>query len=490
MTAAVTCRPGRAYWQFVGLMIFFSGMSFLVAFLPPSRPQEIAAFGTMAGLCAAGALLTALWVMRAQIVADDSSLRWRSLGKWRTAQWEDVSDFYDKLPPPDKRIAKTATVIVTQNGTVKIGQDWDERERLREIVAQNAVNSQASEWGILGTRPEDNWPRIFRYDALSSQPLPISIFFVGLVSLFAFAVGPKLVHTYGTPEWIWNVAGGVVTLMLLLPFGGVLIWTIGIQRRRFRQKIIVTRAGICFEDGAQTIEANWPDVTNFYEEMDARSTRYILETRHGNFDFTAALTDARLLMLIVAQNAPGEWKRRGDFDTLGGVTAQWSSGREGVGERIYHYRTRSNRALLWLIGLFAFLLPLGIGLQIALGIPVKGDLHIPFGISSILLAAFLWTIWRYYAAAIHTNGDGITQYAPFGKRHLRWAEITEYARKSSDDPRFVLRNDKGQQIVFWSGIVGEGELKDEIERRAANSRNQTWNSVSQSNSVRTQQHGR
>lgn len=146
--------------------------------------------------------------------------------------------------------------------------------------------------------------------------------------------------------------------------------------------------------------------------------------------------------------------------------------------------------MLWFIGAFA-VMPLSIELQRALGMTVKADTGFVVTLSSMLVAGTLWAIWRYYAASICTNDDGITQYAPFGKKHMAWADVQEFGVVSgSDNTLLFVQNAQRQRITFWNTIADLPELRDEIKRRVVNSRNHTWDCVSQSNSVRTQQHGR
>lgn len=80
--------------------------------------------------------------------------------------------------------------------------------------------------------------------------------------------------------------------------------------------------------------------------------RYTVETRQGDFDFLAEIIQATLLMAIIQRYSKNsvdrEWHLRDDIRMSGGEAARWSSGQIGVGARAYHYRTRANRALLWL----------------------------------------------------------------------------------------------------------------------------------------------
>lgn len=309
---AIVCRPGRAYAQYVWLFVVL-GRIILLALpaVPRPMPHENAIFfGTYIAFCFVGVAVMGLWIAQARVIADLDGLRWRNSGKWRTARWEEVTDFYDKLPPPDKRIAKTATVIVTQNGTVKIGQDWGERESLRETVAQNAVNPRVQEWGILGTRPEDDWPRVFRYDTPGNRAMLIWPF--AILAFWTWLVVPKLVRTYGTAEWIWTVAAAATLLVLvLLPKIVLLILIWKTLRRRFEQRITASPDGIYFADNERRIEASWADVTDYFIGRSGLAAIYTVKTRGGTFDFLPGISESRLLLIIVhryAQNvAVKEW---------------------------------------------------------------------------------------------------------------------------------------------------------------------------------------
>jgi len=114
-SSIVRCRPERAYWV---LVIFFA------LFLAPPvawyivQPAADAASRWLFGILASGLLLLdlwfAIWLLRAQVVADRDCLRWRGVGRWQSAAWSDVLDYYDRPTPR----GSVRMVVETRHGTL------------------------------------------------------------------------------------------------------------------------------------------------------------------------------------------------------------------------------------------------------------------------------------------------------------------------------------------------------------------------------------
>ena len=168
-----------------------------------------------------------------------------------------------------------------------------------------------------------------------------------------------------------------------------------------------------------------------------------------------------------------------ESDVLGGAASLWSSRREGVGKRVYHYRTRTNRSLLSLALFFAVVPVLSILIQQWAGIAAKSSFMSATGLPLFLGLLVILGIWQYSKARIETDSEGITQRTLAGTRYFAWAEIIDYYQSGDDIFKFGIVKSKDAKLWFWIGIANAEDLKLEIERQAINSLSKTWDKDSQ-----------
>jgi len=246
---------------------------------------------------------------------------------------------------------------------------------------------------------------------------------------------------------------------------------------RRSEQITVDTNGIVFEDGARRVGAAWAEVTGYgaVPGPGALTIRYVVETRQGDFDFLPVLSGATLLMAIIrryAQEAADkEWRPRVSLEALGGEAARWSGGRVGIGARVYHYRTRANRAVLGLP--FGLCPALGFEAWAAWqgvlpGMPAAGPLcaAAAFGLASL----GGWSAYR--VCRVETDEDGLTQVTPWGRRRLAWGQVEDYHLTGEHNSGVV--QGRGERFRFSQGIVGYEELKGEIARRAVACGGKAW----------------
>ena len=480
----ITCRPSGEWWQLVGAAGFFGVVAGLGVLLPSNPPPlhpvaETAFFGTVS----LASLLTAAWLtwwtLRACIRADSDGLRWNSGFGWKSARWEEVQDFYDTLPVRAGRNSLRAA-IKAPAGAVSFGRQWTDVGPLRALVARRALNAATNEWGLLGTRPCDPWPRVFRSDTWQNIWTPriiLKLVLTGFGYVFAKPI-QQAASLAGLVGWPMKLALFAPYLFLLLLYAGPVLFVLAQCRaagRRRAECITVDTEGIVFEDGTRRIEAAWADVTGYEiaSGAGALASRYIVETRQGSFNFLAALSGAMLLKAIIqryAQNSVDkEWRARVDPEALGGEAARWSGGEVGIGGRVYHSRTRAHRAMLGLP--FSICLTMGFvcwatsqGLMPGTGLagPVCGVLF--FGLM------FVGCCRAYRVCRIETDSDGLTRITPLGRRRLTWGQIEDYFLTEGGG----IVAGHGGRLGFGSGIVGADELKEEIARQAVNCGGKAW----------------
>ena len=205
-------------------------------------------------------------------------------------------------------------------------------------------------------------------------------------------------------------------------------------------------------------------------------------TTQGTFGFLASISEFKIICLALATHArslsEAKWRSE-ETDVLGGTASLWTSHCEGVGKRIYHYRTRTNRSLLSLALFFSVMPTLSILIQQWSGFAAKSSIFSACGFALVLGLPVLLGIWRYSTAKIETDSEGITQWALGGARHLAWDEVEDYYQSGDDILKFGILKSKEMKLRFWIGIADVEDLKLEIEKQAINSLSRTWDRDSQ-----------
>jgi len=485
--ATVSCRPPALNWVFVvlcaptGVMMWFGAHSPNKAG-PPSA-ADVAFMQTFAAALLLMAAVLAAWQTRARIVADADGLRWRHFGGWKSARWEEVWDFYDRISSQTQgQRSLFWGVIKTAAGSVRFNSDWTGAGALREQVARLATNAAVQQWDLLGSRPCDTWPRVFRYDTWQNIWTPRVLLKLALTALGYLLTPPlqQAMSQAGQVGWGVTLAGLGVYVLLIASMGAFFLMPLAQYRaagRRKAERIMADTNGITFEDGARRVEAAWPDVTGYgiVPGPGAFAVRYVVETRQGDFDFLAVLSGATLLQAIIrcyAEDAADkDWRPRVNREALGGEAARWSGGRIGVGARVYHYRTRMYRALLWaplVFGLTCGFLAWVAGQGLMPGTQITGPV---FGASAFGLV-FLGGWYAYRVCRVETDEDGLTQVTPWGRQRMAWGQVEDYWLTGEYNSGIV--RGRGARHRFSRGIVGYEELKEDIARRATEPGGKTW----------------
>ena len=247
---------------------------------------------------------------------------------------------------------------------------------------------------------------------------------------------------------------------------------------RREQRITLCKDGPIYEDAERHIEVRWDEISDlFVERTKQMSYRNQVVTTQGAFNFSPSIKDYAILCGAFAKFAAAlpeaKW-RRTETNVLSREASRWTSRCEGVGRHIYHYRTRTNRAMLWLAVFFACAPVLSVLLTQWTGNTVKGNPNFAFGMALFLGIPTLLGIWRYWEAAIETDADGITQRTLLGTRHLTWGDVEDYYKAGGDAFVFGIVKGARTRLWFWMGIGDVGELGEEIQRQARNSRHLNW----------------
>lgn len=482
----VRSRPGVGAWLLALGIAGFSALPMSLPFLPSAHPNaqqnsEIGFF-LLGAMLLIPALIGMGFLVKMEIRATDTGLCWWTWRGWRSASWNEVTDFYEK------RLQKgqMTSIIETPARNITIQKDiWTNWGKLRDIVAQRANRALNDKWAERGARPNERWPMVFDYNTSDNRQMRvvgwISVPLMLLASIwFVAEKWERMAQDFTLLDWQWGlltVVAPLLTFLLLIVPLPLLMFHIHYRglKGRIGQRITATAEGLTFEDGTERQEISWEDISLVYSES-ARGfsayTRNVIVGKHDQFDFTGYLREARVLRLLLQRLASEAVERGRDFspdiETLGRPEEP-----DAIGEHIYHYRTRTNRALLWFLGTFGF------GGFVAAVLAELGWMEheaktTQWVFAVLLTLPVLWAWWRYRAASIRTDATGLTQYGLFGKRFVAWNDIRDYYLTGDDIATFGNIEGTTEKIRFWYSISGRDKLFAEIARRAVYCPGKEW----------------
>lgn len=310
-----------AFWD-----VTLTGLSFSIPFAsgPPLPLLWRGALISAAVAAIIPAVVCLFYRCHARLVLAETGLRWRTWGDWRRVSWNAVEDYYD-LPDPNKDTG-FLMALKTTAGTILLDRRWPESDDVRQWVQARATAAEVSHWGVLGQRKTDT--RTFTYPQEDFWGMLIGGFglFVPLTLYrWYFILHPKgrtfwaMLTANWNPSHLWDSLIGVGSTMLL--FFVFLAWSslpllflfanvpILLDRRRRRRERITTRqSGITFEGDRRHLSAGWDEVTGYFLQPSSASQSklfratflslllrkagrrtYVVETKHGSFEYSAQL---------------------------------------------------------------------------------------------------------------------------------------------------------------------------------------------------------
>ncbi len=491
---AVVCRPGRSRWGGPLLLLICGATLGLLPIIPdssrkaPPDPFAIAVITGIGVLCMAAALVAAVWALRACAVADDWGLRWRGLGMWHSAAWDQVRDYYLRMVPRGRGGGLTPQVVVeTVAGQLCLDQfwaRWDALEDFQQALTRHAGAAAGGEWEWKGARLSDPWPRVFTYRtrAKLSEAVVLSgclLAVIGYLLWMGWKVARSAPDVIGQLGWAMGAAALVTGALVVVVMGlycALFIPTLRDYLSRLRQSITVSPDGIRFTDNGRDLAAPWSGIGDLRIERNWLERVYTATLgEHGSeIAFTAQLPEYVLLAHIIERFSGKQWQRAEDaLDVLGGPGSTWTGGAEGIGDRFYHYRTRTSRALLWL----AWTFPAAFGLVAFLsfhGLAANPDWRSLAAISAALAVAPLWLTWRYCAGGVRTDSTGLWQSTLRGRIFLAWSDVEEYGTSGGGILQFSCARGAGSTIRLYETAADVEGFREQVVRLSANARTREW----------------
>lgn len=470
----VHCRPPGGLWfvaVFFGLMGAV-GLSLCLWGGKPAYPA-LGAVGSslvLGGPFALISLSAILYVTRTQIIADETGLRWRTVGRWHTAAWADVTDYFVEEWLTSSGTATHQTKTPVRQSWVQIRGDlpnltltgFKPEDRMREFIAVHATGVTAPGWRTVG-QFQRNLPLTGHYNTAVNRNTLLWLdrlhgIGIGAVMLF---FGASWLTTHTLPGWGWLLTPtglffvGKQTLPLLVRP------TYRETKRRLGWKVTVTRDGLVFANLSGETRIAWDDITDFYAE----GLRFVVVTPTGEHDFLATLTHSEQFKTLIPSLAMGGSLAAWRTGTVRRRQVWLASGEEAL-QNCYHYRTQENCGVLWGMTLalgFAGLVAAGPALLALAGgrVPSTRELALT-GLCALFVAALVWLWGQYWTGGIGTDADGLTQFGGPKPKRLPWSEVQGCAVRGSTDMSWQCVQGRYGRLHFWAGIGDAERLSEEI----------------------------
>lgn len=423
-----------------------------------------------------------LWLMRHLcVLADARGLHIRGAFKTRFIPWRDIED-YELRPSPHAATARLSWICA--NGKwQRLPQLYTDMKSLRARIQTEATASRARDWQLSVERDDaQNWPKTYAYRDPSGR-LTFALAFGGLLLYFGLSFGRVFSPgSIQTTRLIWNnldfwgrFGSLLMPLLVLAMFALWLLPIYSVMRAKKRlgaQIISADQNALTLIDGAEQTQIAWHEITDYFLEdakgpltlhqcaVESANARLIFRRKIANYNELKALITARA---INAKSDVWRSNESADSDTLGGAASLWSGGVAGVGRKVYHYRTRTTRAVL----LFGAVMFLGIAARILAGIPLSNG-QMPTAIDRYIGLIFVVPIipllvggaLAFWRASIQTDADSILQRGIRGERFLKWSEIEAFTFNG------YFYSVRGANTTIRYGTVAASDtLQAEVEAR-------------------------
>ena len=155
----VQVRRNKDHYVMPATLIFFLLLAYVFLWTKP--PQERWRFEVPFFLYLFGtALFLFLKTHRSTVIADATGLRWRFLGRWQSALWEDVEDYFFLLPAHNR----TNCIRFRDGRLLELPVAfWGDQTALVAIIAQNATSAKPSGWLLRGREGTITGSRVFSF---------------------------------------------------------------------------------------------------------------------------------------------------------------------------------------------------------------------------------------------------------------------------------------------------------------------------------------
>jgi hypothetical protein len=470
----IKCRRGKDFLVLPFLLAFiglFSCVPLLIDLFSPSAKSGDAGrhislvFSGFGAFFFVGAVWAGALCICPFVLLENDGIRWRSLGREKFAKWSEVTDYYHLRTPH-------LLEVLTSCGKISVfKRHWTNTEFLELIVLEKATQAKPNSWQILGLRNFDEWPKSYSYWIAGNRYLIGALLLtqIFMLGLFISDSGQRLriVRLFsldtiesegGLPLRLFGLACFIPFLLYLFTFTIIAfcIWRVTYPRRS--QHIETSHDGISYQDDSRHIAVRWKDVIDCYRERRAGTIIpcTIIKTTQGQFDFGIGLNGPMFITQVIQyKTGHTDWPRRQNEDTLDEREHDLNGGIIDGADRVFHFRTRANRAMTLLFSTYA--------LVFAAFPFFANDISIIVTPISLFLLFHVW--FQYQKTEFRVNDAGITYISAYRKVHLPWNEIANI-RAIEGLPTTLLRSStSGKKIRIWTALIDYKELLKEVTLR-------------------------
>jgi hypothetical protein len=455
----LVCRPPKSFLLVAAVFAAFA-LAIPVLLFYDTKHLESASdwwfVAAVSAIVAAPGLQIAWDTLHCRIVADVRGLTFYDLFRTRFVPWTTVQDYGFRACVGKSPMRKMESVL-------RIGGEWEEiphsylgRAELLEVIAKNATQSRSYEWKRLVELDDGVWPKVFEpSDSSGWAVLGYGLFLH--VPLFLLC-------------WLgraWPI------FFFYSPMLALLQWALYNRIKAYRsfldRKIVVTREGLEYIRGAESLFIPWKEIESYHLELPTRSAHpklCVSESQGHRIEYPRTYQLMVLVQDWATDASTTSWRYlHGEEEMIiGGAASLWAGGQIGIGPKIHHYRTLTVRVFfLLLISLTPIMASMPFLMKWADQDPLsRGDFLSALAFLLGLGIPTLVLLSTYYFASVRCEESGLRQIGLRDERFLRWDEIQEI--KTSGLACVVIG--KSKTIRFSSLLADFEGLKDEIERRS------------------------
>ena len=463
--AKLIWRPPYGYVSLFFLAFGIFGVTVAATELPDNRLLGLlllAAYIPWSLVC----LGAVVYNFRARVESDEAGLHWRDWrGVWRAATWNEIEDFWLTSARGREKKVRTAQGKLSF-GSVQAG---DVGDVLAARIAARATAATAREWGVLGERLCDPWPRRFAFWRRSlvwalCATLAVLMVLVAWVAL-ALQIAPRAVEV---PFGSWFLAS-IGPLLLVATFPLLLliiaIWSLFRAWPWRAHSVEVSPAGLVWL-GPMRIQVSWAQIESWRWIVRGRTRVLSAQTAQGAIEIPAFIGGFYTLCRIL-ENFSGVDLNLESLDQE--ILAMETVAPAPDGTLNFRFNAYFVRLICGMLAAFGAMI-LALPWLFALADPqtlAENQGMTNFGIFVLVAALAIW-IWARLSRVI-VSDEALEWRAPGWRRRVNWSEIESFG-VTSGAPWLVAGGRKISLLWIMEWVPQTAQLRAEIARRAINAR--------------------
>ena len=160
-THTLRLQPPKSFLSIAGYCLFFFLIFVFILQSSPSSPPSWVLLLLILTLLFP-AFLSVVCVFYPTVLADENGLRWRNFGRWQSARWEDVEDYFFTISKNDGR--PVSWLRFRDGRTLRLSESyWSDQTAFRALVVERATQAKPSGWLLRGKEGTITGRHLFAY---------------------------------------------------------------------------------------------------------------------------------------------------------------------------------------------------------------------------------------------------------------------------------------------------------------------------------------